>query len=129
MRAFNGANAGRVYTAADLGLTASSGWTITDSRAVISGRIITLRLNTTYGGATVTAGTSGNITDSTVASRLADAYKPPGFAVPLLIYTAGLNASGYLSASTGNVVITAINPNGSLVSGDRYIISATWDLP
>ena len=94
------------------------------------GPMVEIRLAITYQGSGLTAGSDGNLTDTTLFTG---AGFPAGILPSQTLYlhahryrtAAGLSCGVYMAAS-GLMVITDMYPTATLVGDDQVFITATW---
>jgi len=127
VRPHNGTNASHVYTAADLSITPAANWTITYCYGLRpSPRERLLHLRFAYGGTTITASSSGNIPDTTVATIGGANWRPYAGVYADFAYLGGSGFGTGRVGPDGSVVISTLSPTASITSGQAVRFTAHY---
>ena len=107
------------------GATAATGWTLTTFEARRFGPSTVVRLALTRTGATITANSAGNITD-TLACTLPGLVSPTSGAIQGSYDKAGI-ADGNLTIGTdGTVTLKTLSPTATIVAGEVVSLTASF---
>lgn len=117
-----------IETAVSLGLTVAADWTLTAFSAARIGIIRVFQAALTYSGATITAGSTGNITDTLVLSDIPVEWRP---SIPVIVgFSRGGQADGIGAVtSDGTFLIQTLSPTATIVSGNGIVLNATYLVP
>lgn len=114
----------QVETAASLGISVPSGWTLTYFSAVRWGALRIIGLRATYSGATITGTADGDISPANVFSNLPVDWRPPGDTVGSYYASNGFGASRVTASGVGQ--IAKLHATATISSGDAIVWSATY---
>lgn len=116
-------NTGLVTT----GFSAGSGWTLaSQSYQILAGQVVSLHLQCTYSGATITGGSSGDITDSQIATIPAACR--PNRDIRTAYGQQGHAAGVVCVLSSGAVQIETLSSTATIASGDQVSVDYTYPL-
>lgn len=110
-------------------ITAASGWSVVTQEAVEKAGIMTVVFALQRTGANITAGATGNITDTDVGT-IAAAFRPSSLLAADTMTTAGTTGSGdgsvRLTPTTGLVEVVAWSSGGAIVTNEFLRFTYTY---
>jgi len=115
-----------IYTAADLGMSVSANWTLTGFNALHQGLLRVVNINLTYGGATVTAPTNGDITDLTPFAGNLPAGWLPAAEVAATGARVGQHGATVILSATGTILLIGMDPGTTITSGSVVTFGFTY---
>jgi len=108
-------------------MSASAGWTIAEQRARRWGKIVMVSFTVNRTGATIAAGTHGNVANVAIAT-LDAGWRPQLDEAGISPRSTGQIWAGYIN-SGGQLTLAALAPNGDLFSGNQLSGTATFISP
>lgn len=115
----------KVYSAADLGVSAAANFSITSYEAYRVDNLRYIRFTLARSGATLTGSAVGNIADTAALTTLPADWLPSGY-VSFVFECSGTTFGTGMLNTNGSIVLKTLHATGTIASGNSIIASVVY---